>query len=87
MLAGHPPFPEGGLAERLYKHIEAEPPNLRQINPRVSEALAAVVGRMLAKKPADRPESMDVFLREFRAIKLFKEAPRTVPARKQARSE
>jgi serine/threonine-protein kinase len=54
MLAGRPPFNEGGLTERLYKHVQDEPPDIRSFNPRVSEALLAVIGRMLAKQPADR---------------------------------
>jgi len=54
MLAGRPPFNEGGLTERLFAHLQDEPPDLRQLNPRVSESLVAVVRRMLAKQPADR---------------------------------
>src|SRR5262245_36576728 len=54
MLAGKAPFTEGGLTERLYAHVQDEPADLRQFNPRVSEALMAVVRRMLAKQPAGR---------------------------------
>jgi serine/threonine-protein kinase len=54
MLAGRPPFQHGDLAERLMKHIEVQPPDVRQFNPKVSLDLAAIVERMLAKKPADR---------------------------------
>jgi hypothetical protein len=54
MLAGNAPFASGTLIERLYKHIEAEPPDIRQLNSRVPEKMAAVLQRMLAKKPADR---------------------------------
>jgi serine/threonine-protein kinase len=54
MLAGRPPFPDGSIPERLYKHARDEPPDLRQLNPRVSEAMCAVLRRMLAKDPAER---------------------------------
>jgi serine/threonine-protein kinase len=54
MLAGHPPFPEGGLAERIYKHCNTVAPNIRQFNAEVPASFAAIVARMLAKKPADR---------------------------------
>ncbi len=54
MLAGQPPFPEGGLGERLIKHLEAEPPDVRQFNPEVPDALWAVLRRMLAKRPEER---------------------------------
>jgi len=51
MLAGAAPFPDGSLAERIYKHAEAEPPDLR---PRVPDDLWAICRRMLEKKPQDR---------------------------------
>ena len=54
MLAGHPPFPDGGLGERVYKHMHTEPPDLRTLNPAVPPNLAAVVKRMLAKTPGAR---------------------------------
>jgi serine/threonine protein kinase len=54
MLTGRPPFWGGGLTERLFKHAEDDPPDVREINPAVSFTFAAVLRRMLGKKPADR---------------------------------
>jgi eukaryotic-like serine/threonine-protein kinase len=54
MLAGRAPFADGGLTERLYKHIEEKPPNVLDFNPRVSPELCAVLYKLLAKKPEDR---------------------------------
>jgi hypothetical protein len=54
MLTGRAPFAEGGLADRLYNHINKEPEDVRRLNPRVSEASCAVLRRLLAKAPADR---------------------------------
>ena len=54
MLAGQPPFPDGGLGERVYKHMHTEPPDLRKLNPAVPPNLAAVLKRMLAKTPGAR---------------------------------
>jgi serine/threonine-protein kinase len=54
MLTGRAPFAEGGLADRLYNHINKEPEDVRRFNPRVSEATCAVLRRLLAKAPADR---------------------------------
>jgi serine/threonine-protein kinase len=71
MLAGRPPFPDGGLAERLYKHMEAEPPDIRELNPRASNELAAVLNKMLAKKPSDRyqnPTELLQALNEMTAV-------------------
>ncbi len=54
MLAGRPPFPEGGLAERLCKHMMDTPPDIRKFNPRISRDLTAVLAKLLAKEPSDR---------------------------------
>jgi serine/threonine-protein kinase len=54
MLAGRPPFAEGGLGERLYKHLEESPPDLLVVRPDVSAAFWAILRRMLAKKQDDR---------------------------------
>jgi hypothetical protein len=65
MLAGRAPFPEGSLTERLFKHIEEEPPDVRQFNPRVPEELVHVLGRMLAKKPEERYQTPAELLRDL----------------------
>ena len=54
MLAGKPPFPEGSLAERLYKHVEVQAPDVRESNPDVPDEVVDVLKRMLAKKPEHR---------------------------------
>jgi serine/threonine-protein kinase len=65
MLAGQPPFPEGGLTERIYKHVEAEPPDLRQFCPKLPAAMAAILRRMLEKQPADRYQTPEDLLRDL----------------------
>jgi serine/threonine-protein kinase len=54
LLTGQAPFARGSLTERLYAHLEAPPPNLQELNPAVSPGLAAILRRMLAKRPEDR---------------------------------
>src|SRR5262249_8305066 len=39
MLAGQPPFGEGGLGERVYKHQSVDPPDVREWSPAVSDGL------------------------------------------------
>ncbi|MBY0514282.1 MAG: protein kinase [Gemmataceae bacterium] len=54
LLTGHPPFPDGTAIEKLLKH-QVDPPRPLQADRRdVSDDLARVVARLLAKKPADR---------------------------------
>jgi serine/threonine protein kinase len=68
MLAGHPPFSEGGLAERVYKHIAADPPDIRRINPQVPAAMWAVLKRMLAKAPDTRYQTPTELIAALRAL-------------------
>src|SRR5262245_36452476 len=82
LLAGHPPFPGGGLGERIYKHLEAEPPDLRVINPQVPDVLWAILSRMLAKKPEDRyqtPAELLAALRGFKRGAFSRPGPATEP--------
>ncbi len=54
MLAGQPPFAEGGLGERVYKHLAVDPTDVREVSPEVPAGLWFVLQRMLAKAPEDR---------------------------------
>ncbi len=62
MLAGKPPFFEGGLGERVYKHMSEPPPDVRQFSPNVSAGFWAVLQKMLAKNPEDRYPTPDALL-------------------------
>lgn len=53
LLAGHPPFPAGTLAERLMRHQQSEVP-IDGLRPDVTPELADVVRQMMAKQPDDR---------------------------------
>ncbi len=57
MLAGHAPFPDGSLSERVYKHAEDEPADISARRPEVPADLVAVLRRLLRKDPADRYQS------------------------------
>jgi serine/threonine protein kinase len=54
VLTGQPPFPGGMLAQKLLRHQHSAPPALRTLRPEAPAALAAVVERMLAKRPEVR---------------------------------
>jgi WD40 repeat protein/tRNA A-37 threonylcarbamoyl transferase component Bud32 len=54
LLTGQPPFPGGTLAEKLVKHQLARPRPVRELRPDVPPALAAVLDRLMAKRPEDR---------------------------------
>jgi serine/threonine protein kinase len=65
MLAGDPPFAEGTLTERLYKHSEAEVPDVRRANPRVPAWLWGVLQKLLAKKPKERYQTPGELLEDL----------------------
>ena len=54
MLAGHPPFPSGTVSQKLLWHRTKEPTPIRQVRPEVSEGIAKVLVRMMAKDPNAR---------------------------------
>jgi serine/threonine-protein kinase len=54
MLTGRAPFSEAPVLQKLLQHQTEAPPDVRELRPEVPEALAAVLGRMLAKRPEDR---------------------------------
>jgi serine/threonine-protein kinase len=68
MLAGQPPFAEGGIGERVYKHIAADPPDIRTLNPTVSASLWTVLRRMLAKHPDDRFQTPTELIDALRSV-------------------
>ncbi|MBL8972242.1 MAG: protein kinase, partial [Myxococcales bacterium] len=53
-VSGRPPFLADELGELLRMHAVVVPPDLRELAPSCSPALAAIVARLLAKDPDDR---------------------------------
>ena len=68
MLTGRAPFPDGSIPEKLFKHHEAPPPDVRQFNPNVSLPVVYVLRRMLAKKPAGRYQTPAELLADLTAV-------------------
>jgi len=54
LLAGHPPFNEGSVAQRLAGHMSKTPPPIREERPDTPPELIAVVERMMEKDAGDR---------------------------------
>ncbi|MBI5759091.1 MAG: protein kinase [Planctomycetales bacterium] len=54
MLTGHPPYPEGTMAQRLMAHQTKDPAPIRDKRPDFPESLEAIVRKMMQKKPDDR---------------------------------
>lgn len=54
MLTGHPPYPEGTMAQRLMAHQTKDPAPIRDDRPDFPEGLETIVRKMMQKKPDDR---------------------------------
>jgi serine/threonine protein kinase len=62
MLAGHLPFPGESDFSRMEQQLYSPPPNLHLKNPAISEKLAEIVSKALAKNPAERFQDCTEFL-------------------------
>ncbi len=68
MVTGAPPFLAKTTDEIVRKHIREEPADPRERNLEVSSALAAVILKMLAKKPEDRYASLKDLEEDLKAV-------------------
>jgi serine/threonine protein kinase len=86
MLAGQPPFSEGGLGERILKHMQDEPPDVRRFNPLVSDEMWALLQCMLAKQPEERYQTPAELLRVLKGLppQASDGAPLRLPRRTNA---
>jgi len=70
MLTGRLPFSGESAVAVALKHISERPPAIGELRPDVSPRLAALVERLLAKDPAERPASAAEVVRELEAVRL-----------------
>lgn len=73
VLTCRTPFQAPTPEELLHKHLKSEAPNPSESNPNVSPEMDRIIARLLKKKPADRPASVDEVLAELKRIRIFKE--------------
>ncbi len=58
LLSGHPPFPDGSLAQRIAKHQTQMPEDIRKERPECPRDLADICVKMMQKRPEKRYASM-----------------------------
>lgn len=54
MLSGGPPFPDGTIAQKLLWAQNKEPRSIQEFVPDLPDEVAAIIRKMMAKKPEDR---------------------------------
>ena len=78
LLTGRPPFTASTQQELLSKQLHASVPSAAATNEAVSGQVDGLLRQLLAKKPADRPDSMKELASTLRQIPFFK--PGSQPA-------
>ncbi len=78
LLAGRPPFKAPDFAQVIAAHCFTPAPDLRKLNPSISDPVAELVARALRKRPADRYIDAEQFADEIDQI-LRGKLPHNVP--------
>ncbi len=68
LLCGRPPFTDSDDLALMRAHVETAPPRLRSLEKDMPVGFDDLIARMLAKAPADRPQSLDEVLIELEAL-------------------
>ncbi len=76
MIAGRSAFRGGSAAVARMRVLFEDPAPLEVVRPEVPPALRALVGRMLAREPADRPAGGDAILAALAALGPVPDGPR-----------
>lgn len=65
LITGEPPYPASGRSAKLTAHTQRPIPSLKDWSSEVSDTLNGVFQKMLARKPADRYQSMTEVVAEL----------------------
>jgi len=71
LASGKLPFTGESTQDLLNKHLRSPAPSLKAANNEVGDRFAALVKRMLAKEPRERPQSMAEVRRDLRFAPMF----------------
>ena len=68
LLAGRPPFAAPSAVEMVMRHVKDPLPPLDDLPPQWQEPVNALLGRMMAKKPEDRPPTYEDLVADLDAV-------------------
>ncbi len=72
LVGGRPPFTGKSSNDLLNRHLKSKPPSAVAANSKVTNNFSELIVHMLAKRPEDRPESMDAVLERLGEISIFR---------------
>lgn len=91
LLAGHPPFPEGSISQKLIAHQTKNPTPIRQLRPDVPVEIAAILDKMMAKSidvryqtPNDVYDALLPYVQQDMQVPPEDEMPLLSPAAREA---
>ena len=91
LIAGHPPFPDGTIAQRIAKHQSTDPPSLEVLKPGCPISIARLCQKMMKKKAderfADCQELYDAIQKTMTLISLDQKAKVGTPPSTQSLPE
>ena len=76
LLSGKCPYTGSTADELLNKHLTSPIPSIQVFDSNVTPEFANLIRRMMAKRKEERPTTMWDFLKEFRAMRVFKIMPK-----------
>jgi len=65
VLTGQAPVPDGTVAKKLYHHQHVDPADPRQLNPKISDDMAGLLSRMMAKERSQRYQRPEELIRHL----------------------
>lgn len=72
LFSGKPPYTGSNANDLLMKHLSAPPAVVAAANSNVTMEFSDLVRQCMAKKPANRPQTMQEFVDKLRMIKVYK---------------
>ena len=72
LTTGKVPFTGDSPENLLTRHLHMKAPPICSINTNITQEFSDLVGEMLSKQPADRPDSMAVILGRFQTMRIYK---------------
>ena len=76
LLTTKPPFTGSTPGELLQKHLKARIPVIHTINKNVTEEFSTLLQEMMAKKSADRPDSMESVRARIKQTRIYNFLPK-----------
>jgi eukaryotic-like serine/threonine-protein kinase len=70
MLSGRRPFEADDMADLASQHLQATPPELKELVPHLPGSVAQLVRRMIAKDPSRRPQSPAELITELLRLEI-----------------